>query len=162
MASGDPAEFEAVIHPEARNRESLAEPPPCRATGPEAFHATSRWLRSAFADLAFSVDTLAVDGDLVVSHGSMSGRHVGDFVVWTPDGAVERAFAPTGRTFRVPQAHFLRFRDGLLVEHWAVRDDQGMAVQLGWVPPTPAYLLRCALATRRARRAAQEALAVVS
>jgi len=28
-----------------------------------------------------------------------------------------------------------------------------MAKQLAWVPPTPAYLLRMALAKRRARRA---------
>ena len=38
-------------------------------------------------------------------------------------------------------------RDGLVAEHWAVRDDQGMALQLGWVPPSPWYLLRCAVAT---------------
>ncbi|MDQ4115554.1 MAG: hemerythrin domain-containing protein [Actinomycetota bacterium] len=29
---------------------------------------------------------------------------------------------------------------------------QGMAIQAGWIPPTPAFLLRCALATRKARR----------
>jgi hypothetical protein len=33
------------------------------------------------------------------------------------------------------------------------RDDLGMAVELGWVPLTPIYLLRSALAKRRARRA---------
>jgi hypothetical protein len=44
--------------------------------------------------------------------------------------------------------------DGLVIEHWANRDDQGMAEQLGWVPPTPAYLLRMAMAKRRARKSA--------
>ena len=32
--------------------------------------------------------------------------------------------------------------DGLVVEHWANRDDMGTAAQLGWVPPTPRDLLR--------------------
>ncbi len=76
-------------------------------------------------------------------------------MVWTPDGAVERTFVPTGKTFTARQANFQRVVDGLVVEHWAVRDDQGMAAQLGWIPPTPAFLFRCQRATRRARRAAR-------
>jgi hypothetical protein len=48
----------------------------------------------------------------------------------------------------------MRVRDGMVVEHWANRDDQGMAMQLGWVPPTPRFLVKTALATRRARRTA--------
>jgi predicted ester cyclase len=35
--------------------------------------------------------------------------------------------------------HFLRFRDGKAIEHWAVRDDLGMMRQLGVLPaPTDA------------------------
>jgi predicted ester cyclase len=154
MADGTLDDLRRVVHPQAVNREASAEPPACRGRGPEAFWATALWLRSAFSDLAFAVDTVLVDDELAVTHGAMSGRHTGDMVIWTPDGRVERAFAPTGRTFEVHHAHFLRFRDDLVVEHWAVRDDQGMALQLGWVPPSPAFLLRCALATRRARRQA--------
>src|SRR5687768_5763720 len=52
------------------------------------------------------------------------------------------------------QTHWLRIADGKVIEHWANRDDLGMAVELGWVPPTPLYLLRSAVAKRRARRAA--------
>lgn len=48
--------------------------------------------------------------------------------------------------------HFLRIRNNLAVEHWAVRDDLGQAFQLGWLLPSPAYLIRCALATGAARR----------
>lgn len=155
MAGGTPEDFREVIHPDAVNREASAEPPGARGRGPEAFWATALWLRAAYSGMAFSVSTVAVDGDLVVTHGTMSGRHTGDFVVWTPEGTVERAFAPTGRTFEVHHAHFLRVRDGLVAEHWAVRDDLGQATQLGWVPPTPAHLVRCALATRRARRSAE-------
>ena len=39
-----------------------------------------------------------------------------------------------------------------MIEHWANRDDLGTAKQLAWVPPTPLYLARMAIAKRRARR----------
>ena len=129
-----------------------AEPPQTRGRGPEAFHATGEWLRHAFSELTWTTDRSVVEDDVVVTYGRMSGRHTGDFVVWTEDQQVERVFVPTGRDFTVRQAHFQRIRDGLVIEHWAVRDDQGMAMQAGWIPPTPGFLVRCALATRRARR----------
>lgn len=151
---GSLADLAALVDPDAVNREAATEPPATRGTGPAAFHATGQWLRAAFSDLVWATQHDVVDDDLVVTYGTLSGRQIGDFVVWTPDGAVERAFAPTGRTFTVRQAHFQRVVDGLVVEHWAVRDDQGMALQLGWIPPSPAFLLRCHRATKRARRAA--------
>ena len=150
---GTVVDLAAAVHPDATNREALAEPPAARGSGPQAFHATGEWLREAFSDLAWSTEQSLAEGDLVVTYGAMTGRHTGDFVVWTPEATVERVFVATGRTFSVRHAHFQRIRDGLVIEHWAVRDDQGMAIQAGWVPPTPAFLLRCARATRKARRA---------
>jgi len=47
---------------------------------------------------------------------------------------------------------WLRIEDGRIAEHWANRDDLGTARQLGWIPPTPAYLLKMARAKRRAKR----------
>jgi len=29
----------------------------------------------------------------------------------------------------------LRFADGLIIEHWANRDDLGLGLQLGWLAP---------------------------
>ncbi len=49
-------------------------------------------------------------------------------------------------------------RDGKVAEHRANRDDLGMGQQLGWTPPTPAYVVRMLLARRRVRRAAARAL----
>ena len=157
MMDGTLDDLRQVVHPDATNREAMAEPPACRGRGPEAFWATALWLREGFSDLAFTVDETVVEGDLAVTYGRMSGRQTGDFVGWTADGEVDRAFAPTGRRFEVRHAHFQRLRDGLVVEHWAVRDDQSMALQLGWLPPSPLYLARCARATRRARRSAATA-----
>ena len=88
----------------------------------------------------------------MVIHCTMSGRHVNPFVAYSRDGSVDEAFPPTGERFATTQTHWLRIADGKAIEHWANRDDLGMAKQLGWVPPTPRYLLRMALAKRRARR----------
>jgi predicted ester cyclase len=155
VMAGTLADLTAIVHPEATNREASTEPPATRGRGPAAFHATGEWLRTAFSDLRWETEVHVADGDIVATFGTMSGRHTGDFVTWTPECEVDRAFAPTGKTFAVRQAHFQRIADGKVVEHWAARDDMGMAVQLGWVPPTPAYLFRCQRATKRARRDAR-------
>lgn len=152
---GSIADLATVVHPDAFNRMSITEPPATRGKGPAAFYATGEWLRAAFSDLVWRTETEVVQDDVVVTYGTLSGRHTGDFVVWTPAGTVERAFAPTDRTFTVPQAHFQRFDNDFVIEHWAVRDDQGLGLQLGWIPPTPGFLFRCFLATQRARNAAQ-------
>ncbi|MEV0708748.1 ester cyclase [Nocardia aurea] len=152
MADGERADFDAVIHLEATNREAAAEPPATRGRGPAAYHATALWLRAAYADLHHTIESAVVDGDLVALHTTMHGRHVGPFVAYDADGQVDQVFPPTGKTFAVTQSHWLRIADGKIIEHWANRDDLGQAVQLGWVPPTPIYLMRMALAKRKARR----------
>ena len=155
MADGERPDFDGVIAPTAVNHEDGVEPPSCRVGGPAGFHATALWLRAAFADLGHRVEHVVAQDDLVVVDATMTGRHVGPFVVHDTTGAVTNAWAPTGRTFAVRQSHWLRVEDGLVTEHWAVRDDLGQGVQLGWVPPTPVYLLRCAQAKRRAVRSAR-------
>ena len=83
----------------------------------------------------------------------MNGRHVAPFVVYTADGEIDTAFPPTGKTFSIPQSHWFRVEDDKVIDHWANRDDLGQARQLGWIPPTPIYLLRMARAKGRARHA---------
>lgn len=152
MRSGELADFERILHPDAVNREAVDEPPDARGGGPAAFHATALWLHEAFAELRWDIHDVVAEGDLVVVHCTMSGRHVRDFVAFARGGEVADAFPPTGRTFATTQTHWLRIADGLVTEHWANRDDMGTAAQLGWIPPNPLYLLKMALAKRRARR----------
>ncbi|MEU4424378.1 ester cyclase [Actinoplanes sp. NPDC024001] len=152
MASGDLDELARVVHPQAVNREARSEPPACRGTGPAAFAATARWLRAAFTDLTFDIHEAVADGDLIAVHCTMSGRQVGPFVSYDEHGEVAQAFPPTGRRFAITHSHWFRTRDGQVVEHWANRDDLGLATQLGWIPPTPAFLWRMARARRHARR----------
>jgi predicted ester cyclase len=152
MTSTDLADFRALVHPRARNHEAIHEPPACREPGPAGVFATAQWLRSAYSDLTWEIHQAVADDDLVVVHTTMSGRHTGTFVAYDLSGEPAQAFPPTGRRFAVTQTHWFRVADGLLIGHWANRDDQGQAQQLGWIPPTPGYLIRMAWATRRARR----------
>ena len=91
-------------------------------------------------------------GDLVAVNCTMIGTHVAPWAVYADDASVETVFPPTGEPFAATQSHWFRVQDGLVREHWANRDVLGMAKQLGWVPPTPAYLVRIGLARRRVRR----------
>jgi len=82
----------------------------------------------------------------------MNGRHTAPWAVYAEDGSVDTVFPPTGRTFAMTQSHWFLLEDGRITEHWANRDDLGAARQLGWVPPSPVYLLKMARAKRRALR----------
>ncbi len=154
MASGTLQDFAETLHPDFFNHEQVDEPPGTRGGGVESAYGVAQWLRAAYADLTWEVHDVVAEDDLVVAHCTMAGRHTGPFVAYDVEGRVADAFAPTGRRFSTTQSHWMRIRDGRMIEHWANRDDLGTAEQLGWVPPTPAYLVRCALAKRRARRAA--------
>ena len=154
MAEGTFEDFEAVVHPDARNREDVDEPPASRGRGPAAFYATALWLRDAYADLRWDIHDVVAEGDLVALHATMSGRHVGTFVGYGADARPEQAFPPTGERFATTQSHWFRIADGKVIEHWANRDDLGTAMQLGWTPPSPLYMIKMVLATRRARREA--------
>ena len=54
MADGAFEDFETLVHPEARNREDVDEPPATRGRGPAAFYATALWLRDAYAELRWT------------------------------------------------------------------------------------------------------------
>src|SRR4051794_12119094 len=105
MADGERSDFDDVIAATAVNHEDAIEPPACRVGGPAGFHATAVWLRGAFADLQHRVEHTAAEDDLVVIDTTMSGRHVGPFVLHDAAGAVDAVWAPTHKTFAVRQSH---------------------------------------------------------
>ena len=152
MAEGDRADFDPLYHPRAVDRENRVQPPSSRVHGPAGFYSTALWLRAAFAGLHYDIHHAVADGNLVAVNSTMNGRHVAPWTVYSDDGAVDTVFPPTNKTFTMTQSHWFRIEDGKIIEHWANRDDLGMARQLGWIPPTPAYLFRMARAKRRAKR----------
>ena len=143
VTHGDPQLAVRCIHPEFVNEESVNEPPACSTPGPAGLAATGAWLRSTYSDLDYEVREIVHDGDHAMAQAVMSGRQTGPFVVF-PHGARPVALPPTGRAFAVKHAHNVRFGDGLIVWHSAVRDDLGMMTQLGHLPPTLGVLARVA------------------
>jgi predicted ester cyclase len=152
MADGDRAGFDPLYHPRAADHENPAQPPSSRVPGPAGFYSTALWLRAAFAGLHYDIHHAVADGNLVAVNTTMNGRHVAPWAVYTDDGTVDTVFPPTNKTFAMTQSHWFRIEDGKITEHWANRDDIGMARQLGWIPPTAAYLIKMASAKRRAKR----------
>ena len=152
MASGERADFDALFHPRASDGENRIQPPTSRVPGPVGFYSSALWLRAAFADLHYDIHHAVAAGNLVALHSTMSGRHVAPFAGYTDDGTIATVFPPTNKTFAMSQSHWFRMEDDRIIEHWANRDDLGMASQLGWIPPTPVYLFKMALAKRRARK----------
>lgn len=136
------------------NHRSTHEPLAARAGGSPALVATAKWLRRAFSEIRFEIHEIAVVGDRAIAWVTLHATDTGPFVVHdAPDGSVTQVFPPTGRQFAVRQVHWFRIEDGAIAEHDAVRDDMGMAQQVGWIPPRPGFVVRMILARRRERRA---------
>jgi predicted ester cyclase len=152
MADGDRAAFEPLYDPGAADRENRIQPPSSRVPGAAGFWSTALWLRAAFADLHYDIHHAVAEGDLVAVNSTMNGRHTSPWAVYDDTGAIDTVFPPTGKNFAATQSHWFRVEDGLICEHWANRDDLGMAKQLGWIPPTAAYLVRMRAGKRRAQR----------
>lgn len=103
-------------------------PPGMNNRGPDSTRQLVTMLRTAFPNLHFTIEDLVAEGDTVAGRVTMSGTHLGPF----------QGIPPTGRSFQQAQMYFVRFREGLAIEHRAVRDDLGMMRQLG-VLPMPAH-----------------------
>ena len=67
---------------------------------------------------------LVGEGDLAVHHVTLHGIHRGSSM------PLLHGLAPTGRPITWRFIHIWRTEDGLLVEHWACRDDQSLLDQL--------------------------------
>ena len=112
-------DFERLIHPDIANHQPEREP----EVGREAFQRAVEGVMSAVPDSTWTTIKLIGDGDLVVCHNRWSG---------TWGGAVFRGVpTPSGERFSVEHIHIYRVEDHQLAEHWVVRDDLGMMLQLG-------------------------------
>jgi predicted ester cyclase len=88
--------------------------------GLEIFDVVSRWFDESFADRTAELHLVTHTEDTVMVWCTARGRHVGD-------GFPRLAGLPvSGNQVVWPQVHVFRFDDGLVVEHWAVRDDAAM------------------------------------
>lgn len=154
VAAGDQDAVSANVTPDYFNHRSADEPIEARQRGPAGLKATIRWLHRAFADMRFEFHDVAVNDNLVALHVTLHARQRGPFVVHdSPDAHVTEVFPSTGRSFAARQTHWITVRDGAVAVHDAVRDDLGMAKQLGWLPPKPIYIFRMLFSLMMERRA---------
>lgn len=84
-----------------------------------------------FSDLRWEVHEAIAQDDLVVGHTTMFGRNTGPLTKYSPDGNLVMDVPATGKQVATAQTHWYRLLDGLIVEHWATRDDLSLLRQLG-------------------------------
>jgi len=87
-----------------------------------------RGLVPAAVDLAFSegqhiFDEVVVAGDRVVTCGTFTATHLGEF----------QGLPPTGKRIKLSIMHIDRVEDGKIIEHWGQGDALGLMQQLGIV-----------------------------
>jgi len=97
--------------------------------GREAVKAVVQVWRNAFPDLKFAVDYIVAEGDLVMCEVSFQGTHQHELPLIPP--LKGPPLPPSGKPFKTKHIHRFRLKDGLIVEHLAVRDDLGMFRELG-------------------------------
>ena len=97
------------------------------AAGPQGREGLRQILRKIDGDLGqvtFEQHHLIADGDLVVQHVTIHGTHRGSTMPLLLDVPV------SGRPVAWRFIHIWRVADGMIVEHWACRDDMGLVEQL--------------------------------
>jgi predicted ester cyclase len=123
IPNGDVAGLRAVMHPEVVNHQPPAGAPP----GLDGMIQAMGWVKQGFSERRFEVHQVIAEGDTVVVHCTLHGRHTGHFM----------GLAPTNQSVAFRQVHIVRFQDGKVAEHWVVRDDLGLGRQLGAIPSQP-------------------------
>jgi predicted ester cyclase len=103
------------------------EAPPGAPRGPAGLRQLVTMLRTAFPDIHYEVQELLAEDDTVAARTILRGTHQGIFM----------GIPATRRPVVQEQIHILRFANGKIVEHRAVRDDLGMLQQLGVIPTHP-------------------------
>jgi predicted ester cyclase len=102
-------------------------PEPAEVRGVEGIKQAVTLFRSAFPDLAYIVEDMIAEGDLVMARFSASGTHRGPFL----------GLAPTGRPVTYGGIDINRVKGGRIVESWVQYDALGLLRQLGMVPEIP-------------------------
>lgn len=107
-----------------------------RVAGRAGMERLYRSLYQAFPDFHWEIRALTGEDDRVAAEVLMTGTHRGMPELPVFGGLMHRE-PPTGKVVAVLNMHLYRFRDGLIVQHAAVRDDLVMMQQLGLLPPAP-------------------------
>jgi steroid delta-isomerase-like uncharacterized protein len=105
-----------------------------RPVGREGFRHVLEDIYATFPDWRMEIQEMIAEGDSVVVRCKVSGTHRGTGKI-PVNGGMLVGVAPTGKHFEVEHIHWLKLRDGKIVDHSATRDDIDMMRQLGLLPP---------------------------
>ena len=96
-----------------------------------------RSLIAATPDAKTEILGMISDGDVVSCRTRTTGTHLGTPELPFVCGGVFAAGPPTGAAIELTAIHWYRMQAGQIVEHFANRDDLGVARQLGLVSGIP-------------------------
>lgn len=123
LPAADLAALEQVIDPNCVNHDTA----PGVEQGFAGVRQTVMWLHGAFSEQRYEVHHVIGEGDTVVIHATMHGRHTGEFL----------GIPPTGRDVALRSVHIVRYQNGREVETWAIQDRMSLMQQLGVIPDGP-------------------------
>jgi steroid delta-isomerase-like uncharacterized protein len=92
--------------------------------GVEGVTARHAMLFTAMPDIHIDIHDVLASGDTAAARFTITGTDSGGFM----------GMPATGKRVAVTGMDFMRFRDGLIVEHWGEMDMLGMLQQLGVIP----------------------------
>jgi steroid delta-isomerase-like uncharacterized protein len=105
-----------------------------RPVGREGFRLVLEDIYGTFPDERYEIQEMIAQGDSVVVRCKVSGTHRGTGKR-PVNGGMLVGVPPTGKHYEVQHIHWLKLRDGKIVDHYATRDDISMMRQLGLIPP---------------------------
>jgi predicted ester cyclase len=119
FSQGDLGVIDRLVSPDCIEHQNGSQ-----GVGPDAVRRTAAGLRASFPDLQLEIQDEVADGDKVWVRVRGRGTDTG--------GVAGRP--PSGQHIEVDVIDIVRFRDGLICEHWGVADRLGMLQQVGVVP----------------------------
>jgi predicted ester cyclase len=114
-------DFERLVHSDVANH----QPDRDSEVGLDKFRQAIEGVTGAVQDLNWTTLRLIADEDFVVIHNRWSGTYRGTIFRGVP--------SPAGKPFSAEHIHIYRISDHRIAEHWVVRDDLGMLLQIGAV-----------------------------
>jgi steroid delta-isomerase-like uncharacterized protein len=108
------------------------DPTPAAARNKESAKQFILKITEAFPDHHHEIVDLIAEDDKVVMRCILTGTHQREFIGLP-------GFPPTGKSVRQQQIHILRVHNSKITEHWVVRDDLAMIMQLGVIPASNCY-----------------------
>ena len=94
---------------------------PGQKPGAAGFKEALAGFQKAFPDLKGVAEDIIAEGDKVICRFTTTATHQGEFM----------GYPPTGNQFSYEEIVIVRFKNGKIVEHWAVADVLAMMEQLG-------------------------------